>query len=60
LPGLVTSAIWMPLWTLALWLSHRKLRRHVDRVTEAQNEHIDRLTADQTAALSRDKEGGAP
>ena len=36
LPGVVTSALWMPLWTAALWLSHRKLRRHVDRVTERQ------------------------
>jgi hypothetical protein len=58
LPGIVTSALWMPVWTGALWLSHRRLRRHVDTVTRQQNEHIDRLTADQTAALSHGKEGG--
>ena len=48
LPGVAASAI----WALALWLSHRRLRLYIDAVTGRQNEHIDQLTADQTAALS--------
>ena len=56
LPGIVTSALWMPLWTAALWLSHRKLRRHVDQVTETQNTHIEKLTTAQTAILSSGRE----
>jgi hypothetical protein len=47
LPSVVSSGIW---W-LALWVSHRKLRRHIDTVTARQNEHIDQLTADQTREL---------
>ena len=52
LPGVVASALWMPVWTTLLWLSHRKTRRHIDTVTSRQNEHIDALTARQTATLS--------
>jgi hypothetical protein len=60
LPGLVTSAIWVPAWTAALWLSHRKLRRHIDTAAARQDQHFDALTAEQTAAL-RDPQapGGA-
>jgi hypothetical protein len=47
LPGLVTSSI----CAAVMWLSHRKTRRHIDTVTKTQSEHIDRLTAEQTAAL---------
>lgn len=52
LPGVVASALWVPVWTTLLWLSHRKTRRHIDTVTEQQDRHLERLTADQTAALS--------
>jgi hypothetical protein len=58
LPGVVASAVWMPIWTAALWLSHRKLRRHVDQVTKQQNAHIERLTASQTAELSGQRKQG--
>lgn len=33
------------------WMTWRKTRNHVDARTEQQNELIERLTADQTAAL---------
>jgi hypothetical protein len=48
LPGIVASAI----WAVVLWVSHRRLWRHIIHVTEQQNQHIDRLTAEQTAALT--------
>ena len=56
LPGVAASAI----WALALWVSHRKLGTRLDAVIDRQNEHIDRLTAEQTAALSGRNPGGAP
>ena len=48
LPGVASSSI----WAVVLWLSHRRLRRHIDTVTARQNEHIDQLTASQAAALA--------
>jgi hypothetical protein len=48
LPGLASSAI----WAAVLWVSHRRLRRHVDQLTQRQTDHIDRLTERQTADLT--------
>ena len=55
LPGIVGGiAVSLP-----VWVSHLLLRRHITRVTERQNEHIEKLTDEQTAALNRSKEGEA-
>lgn len=48
LPGVASSAI----WASVLWVSHRRLRRHVEQVTRAQTQHIDELTEQQTATLA--------
>lgn len=48
LPGIVASLV----VTVPVWVSHLLLRRHVTRTTERQNEHIRRMTDEQTAALS--------
>lgn len=40
LPGIVASALWMPVWTLALWLSHRKLRKHITRTADRQTAEL--------------------
>ena len=56
LPGVASSAI----WAVTLWLSHRKLRSHIDTVTAQQDERIKKLTADQTATLAGRNTGGAP
>ena len=48
LPGIVSGSI----MALAVALSHLLLHRHITRVTERQNAHIDELTAAQTAALT--------
>jgi hypothetical protein len=53
LPGVVSSGVVLA----SVWLSHRRLRHHITRVTQAQNAHIDQLTAAQTAALSGKPEG---
>ncbi len=52
LPGLAVSATWMPFWTLALWLLHRNLKRHITRTT-------DRQTATLTGSAP-ETTGGAP
>lgn len=41
-------------------LHHLLLKRHVTRITRSQTGHIDRLTAEQTAALTQQREEGMP
>jgi heme exporter protein D len=55
LPGVVASLI----LSAVVWVSHVLTRRHITRVTERQNRHIERLTAEQTAALTGHKNGSA-
>ncbi len=47
LPGLVGTAV----WSLVLLVSHRRMKRHIRAVTDAQTAHIMRLTDLQTARL---------
>ena len=46
--------------TAAVGVSHILLKRHVTRVAERQNTHIEKLTATQTAALSGHNQEGLP
>jgi hypothetical protein len=55
LPGAVASAITGAL----VWASHLLLRRHINAVTERQDRHIEKLTADQTRELRGGSAGGA-
>jgi hypothetical protein len=54
LPGLASSAI----WAVVLWVSHHRLRRHVDRITEQQTRRIEKLTLQQTAELRGQEAAG--
>jgi hypothetical protein len=55
LPGVAASFV----VAAAIGLSHILLRRHINAVTRKQNEHIDALTAQQTAALSANQGTGS-
>lgn len=48
LPGITATTI----WAAALFVSHRLLKRHITRVTQRQNEHIEQLTDRQTVQLA--------
>ena len=56
-PGVVSGLV----FAAPVWVSHVLLRRHITRVTKGQNDHIDKLTAAQTATITghRDHEGDA-
>jgi hypothetical protein len=57
LPGVAASFV----VAAAIGLSHILLRRKINAVTRKQNEHIDAITAQQTATLSGNPEtGGDP
>jgi hypothetical protein len=51
-PGLAVSATWMPFWTLALFLLHRNLKRHITRTTDQQTATL--------AGAKPETPGGAP
>jgi hypothetical protein len=42
----------IPVFAAGLWLSHRKLRSHLEKVTRHQTGQIETLTVDQTAVLA--------
>lgn len=41
----------LPVFLVGLWISHRKLREHVDKVTRTQTGDFEEITAAQTAQL---------
>lgn len=57
----MTSGFWLqvlaaviasaPVFLAGLWVSHRSLRAHVDRKTDAQTGAIAELTAEQTGVI---------
>jgi len=42
----------LPVFLTGLWVSHRKLRRHVDTVTRTQTGRVRQMTDDQTERLT--------
>jgi hypothetical protein len=58
LPDLAASAA----WATVLFVLHRRMKRHVDSLTDAQTRHIDELTRRQTLNLGgtgTDSDGGS-
>lgn len=47
----------IPVFAIGLWLSHRGLKRHLNRVTRKQTGDIQVITDEQTTELERRRAG---